>query len=86
MEKIVVEGLYKVFGPHPEKALRMLEAGQSKDEIMEKTRHGVGVANASFVVNAGEILVGNGTFRQRQVDTRALYQPPDRTYGRPCYR
>ena len=60
MEKIVVKGLYKVFGPHPEKALRMLEAGHSKDEIMEKTRHGVGVANADFVVNAGEILVVMG--------------------------
>ncbi len=60
MEKIIIEGLYKIFGPHPEKAMRMLNDGHSKDDIMEKTRHGVGVADASFVVNAGEILVVMG--------------------------
>jgi glycine betaine/proline transport system ATP-binding protein len=60
MEKIVVEELYKVFGPHPQRALEMVKAGQSKEVIMEKTRHGVGVADASFVVNAGEILVVMG--------------------------
>lgn len=60
MEKIKVKGLYKVFGPHPEKAIRLLEDGVSKDEIMEKTKHGVGVANATFQVNEGEILVVMG--------------------------
>ena len=60
MEKIVIEGLYKIFGPHPEEAMRMLQEGLSKDEIMEKTRHGVGVVDASFAVNAGEILVVMG--------------------------
>jgi len=60
MEKIVIEGLYKIFGPHPEKVLEMVKAGKSKEEIMEKTRHGVGVANATFSVNAGEILVVMG--------------------------
>ncbi len=57
MEKIVIENLYKIFGPNPEVALKMLKKGHSKDEIMEKTRHGVGVADASFNVNQGEILV-----------------------------
>ena len=60
MENIVVEGLYKIFGPNPEKALQMVQDGHSKDEIMEKTRHGVGVVDASFVVNTGEILVVMG--------------------------
>ncbi len=60
MENIVVEGLYKIFGPHPEKALEMVRAGHSKDEIMEKTRHGVGVVDANFVVRTGEILVVMG--------------------------
>ena len=59
-EKIVIKDLYKIFGPHPEEALKMVKAGRGKDEIMEKTRHGVGVANASFSVNAGEILVVMG--------------------------
>ncbi|MFO7785817.1 MAG: quaternary amine ABC transporter ATP-binding protein [Thermodesulfobacteriota bacterium] len=60
MEKIVIEGLYKIFGPHPEEAMRMVRQGRSKDEIMEKTRHGLGVVDASFVVNAGEIFVVMG--------------------------
>jgi len=60
MENIIVEGLYKIFGPNPEKALQMVQDGHSKEEIMEKTRHGVGVADASFVVNTGEILVVMG--------------------------
>ena len=57
MEKIVVQELYKIFGPDPQKALGMLREGLSKDKIMEKTRHGVGVANANFNVEQGEILV-----------------------------
>jgi len=60
MEKIVIEGLYKIFGPRPEEAMRMVQEGRSKEEIMEKTRHGVGVVDASFSVNAGEILVVMG--------------------------
>jgi len=60
MENIIVEGLYKIFGPNPEKALQMVHDGHSKEEIMEKTRHGVGVADANFVVNTGEILVVMG--------------------------
>jgi glycine betaine/proline transport system ATP-binding protein len=60
MVKIDVKGLYKIFGPHPEKALKLVKAGLSKEEIMEKTRHGVGVVDANFVVNAGEILVVMG--------------------------
>ena len=57
MEKIVVENLYKIFGPHPDKAMRLVQQGLSKEEIMEKTRHGVGVVDASFDVKEGEILV-----------------------------
>jgi glycine betaine/proline transport system ATP-binding protein len=60
MEKIKVEKLTKIFGPHPEKALEMLKDGASKDEIMEKTKHGVGVVDASFTVDEGEILVVMG--------------------------
>ena len=59
-EKIVIENLYKVFGPNPEAAMKLLAQGMGKDEIMEKTRHGVGVADASFTVKEGEILVVMG--------------------------
>jgi len=57
MEIIKIEQLYKIFGPHPEKVLPLLKQGLSKDAIMEKTKHGVGVANVSFSVEEGEILV-----------------------------
>ncbi|NLW81413.1 MAG: glycine betaine/L-proline ABC transporter ATP-binding protein [Desulfovibrionales bacterium] len=60
MAKIHVEGLYKIFGPNPKKALQMLSKGRSKDEIMAETRHGVGVNNATFEVHEGEIVVVMG--------------------------
>lgn len=60
MDKIRVEGLYKIFGPNPKKALQMLSKGRTKDEIMAETRHGVGVNNASFEVKEGEIVVVMG--------------------------
>ena len=60
MEKIRVEGLSKIFGPNPEKAMKLLQGGAGKNEIMEKTGHGVGVNNASFSVGEGEIVVVMG--------------------------
>jgi len=60
MDKIRVEGLYKIFGPNPKKALQILSKGRTKDEIMAETRHGVGVNNASFEVKEGEIVVVMG--------------------------
>ncbi|MBG0775190.1 MAG: glycine betaine/L-proline ABC transporter ATP-binding protein [Desulfovibrionaceae bacterium] len=60
MAKIEVENLYKIFGPHPAKALRLLREGRTKREIMEATGHGVGVNDASFSVEEGEIVVVMG--------------------------
>lgn len=60
MAKIEVQHLYKIFGPNPSKILPLLEQGVSKGEIMEKTKHGVGVNNASFTVEEGEIVVVMG--------------------------
>ena len=56
-QKIMIENLFKVFGPHPEKALELYKQGRTKNEIMEKTRHQIGVADATFSVGEGEILV-----------------------------
>ncbi len=60
MKKIVVQNLYKIFGRNPEKAMSLVKQGLSKEEIMEETHHGVGVADISFDVNEGEILVVMG--------------------------
>jgi len=60
MEKIRVENLSKIFGSNPPKALRMLEKGFTKSEILEETGMTVGVNNASFEVMSGEIFVVMG--------------------------
>jgi glycine betaine/proline transport system ATP-binding protein len=60
MAKIHVEGLYKIFGPNPKKAMQLLAKGRTKDEIMAEMRHGIGVDNASFEVHEGEIVVVMG--------------------------
>lgn len=57
MEKVRVENLYKIFGQDPEKGVKLLKEGKSKGEIMDETGMGVGVANASFYANEGEIVV-----------------------------
>jgi glycine betaine/proline transport system ATP-binding protein len=56
-EKIKTENLTKIFGPHPEYAYPLLDQGLSKEEIRERTGQAVGLTDASFVVNEGEILV-----------------------------
>lgn len=60
MEKIKVENLYKIFGPHPDKAIELLKGGKTKEELMQQTKHSVGVAGVSFSVEEGEILVVMG--------------------------
>ena len=55
--KVSVKNLFKIFGPHPKKALGMLEQGLDKEEIFEKTETTVGVQNASFEIYTGEIFV-----------------------------
>ncbi|OQY22689.1 MAG: glycine/betaine ABC transporter ATP-binding protein [Desulfobacteraceae bacterium 4572_35.2] len=55
--KMQVRNLYKVFGSSPETALKMLEQGAGKDEILDKTKQSVGLADVSFDVYDGEILV-----------------------------
>ncbi len=60
MPEISVKNLYKIFGNSPNKALKLLEQGQSKEEIYETTGLTVGVQNASFDVEKGEIFVVMG--------------------------
>ncbi len=57
---IKIENLFKIFGPNPEKALKMLNEGMDKDVIYEKTGLTVGVQDASFEIEPGEIFVVMG--------------------------
>ncbi|HPR80663.1 MAG TPA: glycine betaine/L-proline ABC transporter ATP-binding protein [Enterococcus sp.] len=57
MSKVRVEHLTKVFGKKSQQALAMVKENKSKNEIVEKTGATVGVYDASFEVNEGEIFV-----------------------------
>jgi glycine betaine/proline transport system ATP-binding protein len=59
-DKLVVKDLYKIFGPHPDEALMLLEKGLSKDEIFTRTRTTVGVQGADFAILEGEVFVVMG--------------------------
>jgi glycine betaine/proline transport system ATP-binding protein len=55
--KVVVKNLYKVFGNKPDSALQMLYDGKHKDDVLRETGQVVGVLDASFEINKGEIFV-----------------------------
>ena len=60
-ETIVLDGVYKIFGPQPRgRAFDLLRAGLSKDEVQAETGHVVGLDNVSFSVRAGETFVVMG--------------------------
>lgn len=54
------EGVFKVFGPKPEKALEMATAGVPRDEILRATGNTVAVRDVSFEVTPGETFVVMG--------------------------
>lgn len=57
MPIIEAKNLTKVFGKNVNKALKLLNEGLSKEEILKRTKNTVGVNRASFSVEAGEIFV-----------------------------
>ncbi|MCM3761729.1 glycine betaine/L-proline ABC transporter ATP-binding protein [Alkalihalobacillus oceani] len=57
MSKIKVENLTKIFGKKPKRALELLAQKKSKDEILKETGMTVGVNQANFEVQSGEIFV-----------------------------
>lgn len=54
---IEAKQLSKVFGKNPKQALKLLDKGASKEQILKETGNTVGVNRASFSVEAGEIFV-----------------------------
>ena len=58
--QIRVEGLYKVFGPRPERALDAARAGRGRAEIQEETGQVLAVDDVSFSVERGELFVVMG--------------------------
>ncbi|WP_373895639.1 quaternary amine ABC transporter ATP-binding protein [Virgibacillus natechei] len=57
MSKVKVDRLTKIFGRRPKQAVKYLEEGKSKDEILDLTGMTVGVNQATFDVQDGEVFV-----------------------------
>ncbi|MBN2069681.1 MAG: glycine betaine/L-proline ABC transporter ATP-binding protein [Opitutales bacterium] len=58
MSKIEIEGLYKIFGPRAKtQAMPLVKKGKSKAEILKQTGCTVGINDASFQIEKGEIFV-----------------------------
>ena len=60
MAQIEIKNLFKIFGTNPAAGLDLVRAGKTKEEIHEQTGLTVGVQDASFTVNSGEIFVVMG--------------------------
>jgi len=50
-------GLSKIYGKHPENALRLLEERMTKEEIQDSTQNKVGLYDVTFDVRKGELFV-----------------------------
>lgn len=58
--KVQLENVSKIFGKKPTSVLPLIEKGMSKEEILNKTGHTVGVYNASLSIKEGEVFVVMG--------------------------
>jgi glycine betaine/proline transport system ATP-binding protein len=54
---IEIKGLSKIFGPHPDRIVPLLQKGSSKAEILEKHGHVLGLNNINIAMPAGCIQV-----------------------------
>ncbi|SFE22128.1 glycine betaine/proline transport system ATP-binding protein [Paenibacillus catalpae] len=57
MSIIEAKQLTKIFGNHPEQAMQFLKQGWTKERILKETRMTVGVNQASFTIEEGQIFV-----------------------------
>ena len=60
MSKIEINNVYKIFGNNPKSILPMVKDGASKEEILDKTGHTVGLDNVTLKIEEGEIFVCMG--------------------------
>ncbi len=55
--KVKLEHVSKIFGPKPKSVIPLIKKGTSKEEILAKTNHTVGVYDASLEIKKGEVFV-----------------------------
>ena len=60
MSKIEINNVYKIFGSNPKSILPMVKDGASKEEILDKTGHTVGLDYVTLKIEEGEIFVCMG--------------------------
>jgi len=60
MSKIKINNVYKIFGNTPAEVLPMVKEGSTKEEVLEKTGHTVGLDNVSLSIQEGETFVCMG--------------------------
>jgi len=60
MAKIEINNIYKIFGNNPKSVLSMVQDGATKEEVLEKTGHTVGLDNVSLKIEEGETFVCMG--------------------------
>ena len=60
MPKIELKNVYKIFGEDPQSVLPLLQAGTTKEEILEERDHTVGLDNVSLSIEEGETFVCMG--------------------------
>ncbi|MEO8600838.1 MAG: glycine betaine/L-proline ABC transporter ATP-binding protein ProV [bacterium] len=56
-KQICIKNVFKVFGDAPQDALELVRQGCSKEEILARTGNTIGVFDATFTIEAGEIFV-----------------------------
>nr|WP_158384013.1 glycine betaine/L-proline ABC transporter ATP-binding protein ProV [Comamonas testosteroni] len=59
-KQIAIDHVFKVFGNEPKAALSLVQQGLSKQEILARTGQSIGVFDADFTIEAGEIFVVMG--------------------------
>ena len=57
MSKIEVKNIYKIFGPHPAKWLEAARSDISKEDLLKRSRHTLGLRDISLSVEEGSIYV-----------------------------
>ena len=60
MSKIEINNVYKIFGSNPKSILSMVKEGSTKEQILEKTGHTVGLDDVSLKIEEGETFVCMG--------------------------
>lgn len=82
MAYIEIKNLYKIFGPRPEEALKMLNKGASKDRILKKSKHTIGLQDVSLSIEKGETFVVMGLSGSgKSTLVRCLNRLIEPTYG-----